>query len=380
MDTAIAIFSDIIILVFNLSLYIRLTPLKKDTPLYKGILYTAILVSTGLYMVCSYVFHVPYALASLLCMSIPSFILLLVLCKYKGSRFLVTFCFVDTVTFIIAAFAKFAQVLSGLAGGVVSMAVMLVLCVLTYLSLRPYCPRYRELLEQVPKGWTPMAVSAVFNYILLTIASAYPKPMMERMEYLPVYAFLCVTILVFYVVFIVQILQKAQLTKANQLLQQQQHWHKLAYMDPLTGLANAASYASRTQELEQQDSRDSDYYLLIFDIDDFKHVNDTYGHPAGNEVLKNTAAFFLSSFPPEHFEFFRVGGDEFAAIVSGMTDAQVRDAVEKINTMPLDRKPGCTYSCGSAQVDFSGDQAFHQALGQADRAMYEAKSRKKSNK
>ena len=204
-----------------------------------------------------------------------------------------------------------------------------------------------------------------------------PSPVITRIEYIPVYLLLCLTVLSFYAVFIVLIDQKAKLTRANLLLQQQQHWHDLAYLDELTQLANQAAYAARTAELEKDHSREDSFFVIIFDIDDFKHVNDTYGHHYGNIVLKKTADFFLTAFPAPHYEFFRVGGDEFAAIVSGISQEELQVQVKKINTMALREDLGCTYSCGAAEVDFSGENPFETAFIQADEAMYSVKTRKK---
>ena len=378
MDTAIAIFNDLIMLVFNLALYVMLTPLKKDTKTVRGIMYGTICSLTLLYILCAYVLHVPFAVATILCMSLPSFLLFLILCKYKGSRFLVTFCFIDTVTFIIGALGKIAHIFGGTMSGIISCAVTLALAIGGYLLIRPYGSRYRDLLGQVDKGWAPMAVSGVFNYILLAGFCAYPGPLIQRLEYLPIFFFLCVTICAFYGVFIGLILQKAQLTRANELLQQQQHWHQLAYLDTLTGLANTASYDARTEELQKQEAPPL-CHILLLDIDDFKQVNDTYGHPTGNKVLKGAAARLLDLFPAPDFEFFRVGGDEFAAITLGLDTSKVKQTVTRLNSLKLTKDPVCTCSCGFAPVDFSKEKAFEQALSQADKAMYAVKARKKDN-
>ena len=377
METMLSLISDLIILIFDLTLYTKLTPLKKDCPLYRGIMHGGIVVITGAYVICAYLLHIPYAAASFMTMTVPSFLLFLWLSKYKSARFLVTFCFVDTVTFIIAAIGKIALLLGGSLGGVVSCLVLLILTLGTFLFLRPYYAKYRQLMDQVSTGWGPMAVSTVFIYILLVITASYPRPLATRLEYAPVYVFLCITILSFYAVFIVLILQKAALKKANTLLQEQQHWHDLAYLDELTQLPNPASYAARIREIEEDKSRKGGYFLIVFDIDNFKHVNDTFGHQTGNEVLQSTADFFRNSFPGEHYEFFRIGGDEFASIVSGIPEAQVQTRVQEINSMEPNPEMGYTYSCGCSPVDFSQDSPFQDAFGKADQAMYTVKTAKK---
>ena len=377
MDTAISLISDVIILVFDLTLYMKLTALKKETPLYRGIMAGGAVTVMLLYVLAAYVLGVSYSAASFLCMTLPSFLLFFFLSKYKNARFLVTFCFVDTVTFIIAAIGKLALIVGGSHAGLLSCLVLLVLTVTTYLLIRPYCSRYRLLMDQVAKGWAPMAVSTVFIYILLVFSAAFPKPLAERLEYVPTYLFLCLTILSFYAVFITLIVQKAKLRQANALLQQQQYWHDLAYLDELTHLANSAAYAARTKELQQASGHRDDCGVMIFDLDDFKKINDNYGHHVGNEVLKKAGSFFLNTFPRDQYEFFRVGGDEFAAIVTGTNAKELEAATARINGTSLLTTPPCCYSCGCAMVDFSQEDAFEQALIQADKAMYRVKAGKK---
>ena len=376
MDTIISMVSDMIILIFNLSMYVGLTPLKKDDRKHRGILVGCLAITTALYMVAAYVCSVPYAAASFMCMTVPSFILCFSLSKYKNTRFLVTFCFVDTVTFIIAAIAKLILIVGGILGGLLSTGVMLLLCLCTYFGLRPYFKGYRDLMEQVTKGWGPMAVSTLLIYLLLVFFPAYPQPLITRMEYVPLFFLLCITVLSFYGVFIILIIQKAKLSKANELLKQQQHWHDMAFLDELTQLANPAAYAARTKELEQAEEKEQ-CHLIIFDIDDFKHVNDTYGHQVGNEVLQKTADFFRRSFSKNHYEFFRIGGDEFAAITRGLSTEEVQNRVDEINRMPLKKNLGCTYSCGFSPVNFSRENAFQNAFITADQSMYNVKTEKK---
>ena len=377
MDVLISLLSDLSILIFDLALYMQLTPLAKENRLYKGLMHGGVTLITAAYVIAAYLFHVPYGLASFLCMSVPSFLLFLCLSKYKNARFLVTFCFVDNVTFIIAAVAKIILLECGTLGGILSCIFVMVLCSIIFFAVRPYCPKYRALMEQVPNGWVPMAVSTVLIYLILIISTTYPTPMIQRMEYVPVDMLLCLTILSFYVVFIVLIQQKAKLTQAYALLQQQQCWHDMAYLDELTQLANRAAYDARISRLEHEKAKDQDFALMIFDIDNFKHVNDTYGHHFGDVVLKKSAEYFLNTFPKDHYEFFRIGGDEFAAIVTGLPEKTVQEAAETINTMPMHEDLPCTYSCGFAQVNPQEISAFEQAFIRADKAMYEVKTSKK---
>lgn len=377
METFISLVSDLIILIFDLTMYMHLTALKKEDRFHKGLMYGGTVAITIAYVVTTYLLHVPYSTSSFICMTVPSFLLFLYLSKYKNARFLVTFCFVDTVTFIIAAVGKLIMVVTGAAGGLISCIAMLILCTGTYIAVRPYCGKYRKLMEQVATGWAPMAVSTVFIYILLVFSAAYPAALISRLEYIPVYLMLCLTILSFYMVFIVLILQKAKLTKANILLKQQQHWHDLAYLDELTQLNNPAAYALKSQELLKLKGTGKACAILIFDIDDFKTVNDTFGHAEGNEVLKKTAALLKSLFSEKNYQLFRIGGDEFAVLAEDISEYAVQQKCREINAMPAREDIHCTYSCGYALVDFAGEDPIQDAFNLADQAMYAAKTAKK---
>lgn len=89
------------------------------------------------------------------------------------------------------------------------------------------------------------------------------------------------------------------------------------YRDKLTGLRNAAAYISKAAELDAQSKIVPDliYGVIIFDANFLKKVNDKYGHEAGNELLRHAAQVIKKVFA--NSPVYRVGGDEFAAIIEG---------------------------------------------------------------
>jgi diguanylate cyclase (GGDEF)-like protein len=98
---------------------------------------------------------------------------------------------------------------------------------------------------------------------------------------------------------------------------------KIAYMahhDVLTGLANRAAVTQRIDEAAARQRRWSDpFSILLLDLDRFKHVNDTLGHPAGDALLREVAARLKTSLR-ETDVLGRLGGDEFAIIQAGEPD------------------------------------------------------------
>lgn len=154
--------------------------------------------------------------------------------------------------------------------------------------------------------------------------------------------------------------------------------------DPLTGTVNRRGMQSRlTQLIEQARSTgESDsLFLLLFDIDFFKQYNDTYGHLAGDDCLKQVASV-PKSLIQNHQDFVaRYGGEEFVVVLAGihMNDALVfadrlRNRIEKLN---LEHKSSrvsdvVTISVGVAGMTAEVKQA-EQLIARADEALYQAK-------
>ncbi|MHB8643296.1 MAG: GGDEF domain-containing protein [Gaiellaceae bacterium] len=88
---------------------------------------------------------------------------------------------------------------------------------------------------------------------------------------------------------------------------------RLALTDPLTGLGNHRHFQEQLQRgLDDADAQGLPLALCMIDVDDFKRINDTYGHPVGDEVLTQVASSLRQG-----GEAFRLGGDEFALVLTG---------------------------------------------------------------
>ncbi|MFC7275936.1 diguanylate cyclase [Paractinoplanes rhizophilus] len=152
---------------------------------------------------------------------------------------------------------------------------------------------------------------------------------------------------------------------------------EMAFTDSLTGLAN------RAQFLENLDAalhrRDGEVGVLLIDLDDFKPVNDTYGHAAGDTVLVETAERLRRTARPADM-VARLGGDEFAILIedAGLDDiATVADRVVRALGRPCELAGGAVAtvraSVGGA-VTTGANRDASTLLHTADEAMYTAKS------
>lgn len=100
----------------------------------------------------------------------------------------------------------------------------------------------------------------------------------------------------------------------------EQKIYRMAYYDALTNLANRAYFLERLDEQAAKASRaDSHFAILYIDIDNFKEVNDTFGHKSGDAYLKNFASYLSDTLGPYHF-VARLGGDEFCILLRDVQD------------------------------------------------------------
>jgi diguanylate cyclase (GGDEF)-like protein/putative nucleotidyltransferase with HDIG domain len=152
---------------------------------------------------------------------------------------------------------------------------------------------------------------------------------------------------------------------------------RLALTDPLTGLGNHRSFQERLQrELHRAEANGEPFTLCMIDIDDFKRINDLFGHPAGDRILAQVGNRLR-----QNGEAFRLGGDEFALLLPGLAadDALSTSSsvLARIATLELDDVGSVTASAGIA--GYPG-QAFDrdELIRLADSALYWAKEHGKN--
>jgi diguanylate cyclase len=152
-----------------------------------------------------------------------------------------------------------------------------------------------------------------------------------------------------------------------------------ARLDPLTGVANRKSFDERfAREIAQRVQGAAPSVMLLWDIDSFKIINDSYGHRAGDRVLQSVAACFTAALRASDF-VARIGGEEFAVLLTGIQLAeavhvanQTRIAVEALRFHFRGTPVRVTVSCGITELH--QDDASEAAFDRADAALYRAKN------
>jgi len=153
----------------------------------------------------------------------------------------------------------------------------------------------------------------------------------------------------------------------------------LAFHDPLTGLANRSLFSDRVVEaLATARSEDRTCAVLFIDLDDFKTVNDTLGHEAGDQLLAAVAERITSCLRPTD-QPARLGGDEFAVIIedamSGQAAERVAARITDALRLPININGSDLYTRASIGIATSQDvHSADEMLRNADLAMYMAKA------
>lgn len=142
-----------------------------------------------------------------------------------------------------------------------------------------------------------------------------------------------------------------------------------AETDSLTGLPNRYHYEQSILDL---DPHDGSLAVLLFDVNFLKIVNDTKGHPEGDRLLRKSAGIIRECFGAEgRANCYRIGGDEFAAILRGCTEQEIKSRLEAFQKAQA--REEISVSAGYAIGEMADENAFHQLMALADARMYEQK-------
>ncbi|ROQ42044.1 PAS domain S-box-containing protein/diguanylate cyclase (GGDEF)-like protein [Marinobacter sp. 3-2] len=165
----------------------------------------------------------------------------------------------------------------------------------------------------------------------------------------------------------------------TQLKAAQSELHRLAFYDPLTGLANRQLFRDRLNHVVSRSRRSGEPAALMFlDLDGFKRINDTLGHDSGDELLCQVAQWLVGCVREED-SVARLGGDEFVVLLSRISDSDAAGKVAETILRSLcqrirlnDHEVGITVSIGITMIPHDSEDAG-TLMKYADLAMYRAK-------
>ena len=163
----------------------------------------------------------------------------------------------------------------------------------------------------------------------------------------------------------------------RQLLERQDHSYilrNLAMIDPLTGLYNRRFAEQRlAAEVARSERRGHPLTVLTLDLNNFKEINDTHGHPAGDQVLQEFASRLNKVIRGADLAV-RLGGDEFLVVLPECTLEQLHFVLDRLSSFELDwqgQKIPVTFSAGWKDYEM-GDRP-EEMLARADEALYRSK-------
>jgi diguanylate cyclase (GGDEF)-like protein len=167
----------------------------------------------------------------------------------------------------------------------------------------------------------------------------------------------------------------ARMRVAERMILLQRQLVHLATRDPMTDLLNRRAFFEQVYSLIEQSAQEETICAIMFDIDHFKAVNDTYGHDVGDEVIKTVA-----NLASQHGGILaRLGGEEFALVTKGLSILQASRVADKIRreiaetAICLNRSSVTITSSFGVSVYRPGE-SVDDLLKRADMALYKSKN------
>ena len=150
---------------------------------------------------------------------------------------------------------------------------------------------------------------------------------------------------------------------------------KLAYTDSLTGVKSMHAYVETEKQLDQAiaEKEIREFGVIVFDVNDLKHINDTRGHDAGDDYIREGCRLICQHF--KHSPVFRTGGDEFVVILKGEDFQNRKLLLAGFETQIEEniRNNAAVVASGLAVFRPGEDNSFRRVFERADQRMYDRK-------
>lgn len=162
----------------------------------------------------------------------------------------------------------------------------------------------------------------------------------------------------------------------NEFVERITNFNHQVYTDDLTGLSNRRYLNDRLSIMVNRAASEGDSLcVLMMDIDDFKRINDTFGHVMGDKALRFAARALESVFVADREDIVvRYGGDEFIAASQGRTIEELKRCLEDLRLSIASNEVGFTASIGVFYQAHAKNESVEELIRKADEAMYRAKA------
>lgn len=155
----------------------------------------------------------------------------------------------------------------------------------------------------------------------------------------------------------------------------------LAYVDSLTNVKNKLAYDDTVEYINEKiRNGTAEFAVIMCDLNYLKHINDNLGHMAGDEAIQKTASILCKAFPLS--TVFRIGGDEFAVIPTGLDYSRIDEKLDALKTMLESQRnisdnylERISLAFGCAVFERGKDTSYQEVFERADKIMYEEKKK-----
>lgn len=186
-------------------------------------------------------------------------------------------------------------------------------CLIIRLFLKYVSPFYHQVMENW-KIYFFLVLSMFLNFVYYIISADDIEQMLSD-QFVPIILLILMCSLIYITIFYFQ-----QKSIANYILrEEQQHYKMLAYMDTLTGVLNRNGYESYIEN-KLKTNYDS-FCIGIYDINNLKVVNDSFGHEAGDKLISDASRIISKAFRSS--TIFRIGGDEFVSVSINVAEGEI---------------------------------------------------------
>ena len=170
---------------------------------------------------------------------------------------------------------------------------------------------------------------------------------------------------------VVLIYQNIKICRQKEMLISMDKWHQMALIDELTQIPNRLAYSNKVKELESLEKFTKSVAIMLFDIDNFKKINDLCGHLEGDKILRSCAKVLCEVFSGKEHTVFRLGGDEFAVISEGIAQHQI---IDKLLEIRRKEEAGLEFRISKGYAFIRNKKDFQWAFKCADEMLYADKA------